>query len=78
MLDAVSIMVHPISPDMTIIKPIPIATERSQAQLRGEFFNIFNQVNFNNPDTDAPSGSLECTTGAQSGHAVKLALKLRW
>jgi hypothetical protein len=67
-----------MQPNMAIVKHIPIATERSQAQLRGEFFNIFNQVNFNNADTGAPSGSLERTTGAQPCRAVKLALKLRW
>jgi hypothetical protein len=47
-----------MQPNMTIVKHTPIATEPSRAQLRGEFFNIFNQVNFNNPNTGAPSRCL--------------------
>jgi hypothetical protein len=64
--------------DMAVLRYIPIGTERLKAQLRGEFFNIFNQVNFNNPDTSASSGTFGRITGAQPGRVVQLALKLVW
>lgn len=64
--------------DMAVLRYIPIDTERLRAQLRGEFFNIFNQVNFNNPDTSASSGTFGRITGAQPGCVVQLTLKLVW
>ena len=47
-------------------------------QLRGEFFNIFNQVNFNNPDQNASSANFGRITSAQSGRASQVAVKLLW
>lgn len=47
-------------------------------QLRGEFFNAFNQVNFNNPNTTLSSSTFGRITGADSGRVVQLAAKIIW
>jgi hypothetical protein len=47
-------------------------------QLRGEFFNAFNQVNFNNPATNVSSGNFGRITGAGSGRVIQVAAKLLW
>jgi hypothetical protein len=47
-------------------------------QLRGEFFNAFNQVNFGNPNTTLSSSSFGRITGAGAGRVVQLAVKLIW
>ena len=65
------------STDFTLMKDIPIR-EKLKAQLRGEFFNAFNQVNFNAPTVLASSGSFGRITGAADGRVVQLALKVVW
>jgi hypothetical protein len=47
-------------------------------QLRGEFFNAFNQVNFGNPNTTLSSSTFGRITGAGSGRVIQLAAKLIW
>jgi hypothetical protein len=47
-------------------------------QLRGEFFNAFNQVNFNNPNTTVSSTTFGRITGTGPGRVVQLAAKLIW
>ena len=47
-------------------------------QLRGEFFNAFNQVNFNNPNTNISSSTFGRITGAGAGRVIQLAAKLIW
>jgi hypothetical protein len=64
--------------DVSAMKNIPLGTERVRMQLRGEFFNIFNQVNFNNPDQNASSGNFGRITSAQPGRVSQLALKFLW
>lgn len=49
-----------------------------RVQLRGEFFNAFNQVNFNNPNTTVSSTTFGRITGAGPGRVVQLAAKLIW
>ena len=49
-----------------------------RVQLRGEFFNAFNQVNFNNPNTTVSSTTFGRITGAGPGRVVQLAAKLMW
>ena len=49
-----------------------------RVQLRGEFFNAFNQVNFNNPNTTVSSTSFGRITGTGHGRVVQLAAKLIW
>jgi hypothetical protein len=47
-------------------------------QLRGEFFNAFDQVNFNNPVTNISSSTFGRITGSGPGRVVQVALKLIW
>jgi hypothetical protein len=49
-----------------------------RVQLRGEFFNAFNQVNFNNPNTTLSSATFGRITGAGPGRVGQLAVKLIW
>jgi hypothetical protein len=63
--------------DFTLMKDIPIR-EPARLQVRGEFFNVFNQVNFNAPNTLVSSGGFGRITGAQSGRVIQLALKVLW
>jgi len=54
--------------------------ERYRVQFRSEFFNIFNQVNFNNPDRnviDGP-GAFGTIRSAGSGRVIQFGLKLLW
>jgi hypothetical protein len=61
--------------DAGLIKNIRI-TERLRSQVRGEFFNAFNNVNFSNPGTTVGSPSLGKITSAGSPRIIQLALKL--
>jgi hypothetical protein len=63
--------------DFSVMKDIMIR-EEFRAQLRGEFFNAFNQVNFSDPNTSASSGSFGRITGAGAGREIQLAFKLIW
>ncbi|HEV2247215.1 MAG TPA: TonB-dependent receptor [Terriglobia bacterium] len=61
--------------DFSIIKNIPF-TERYQLQFRSEFFNVFNQVNFSNPDQTVTDGTFGQITGANDGRVIQFGLKL--
>jgi hypothetical protein len=50
--------------DFAIHKNFQI-TERFRFELRGELFNVFNNVNFNPPTTDATSGAFGVITSAR-------------
>jgi hypothetical protein len=52
--------------------------EPLRVQLRGEFFNAFNQVNFGAPDRQRTSANFGRIRGAGAGRVVQLALKLIW
>jgi hypothetical protein len=47
-------------------------------QIRGEFFNLLNQVNFSDPQISRSSGSFGRILGAGSGRTVQIAAKLLW
>jgi hypothetical protein len=47
-------------------------------QLRGEFFNAFNQVNFGNPNTTLSSSTFGRITSAGGGRVIQLAAKVIW
>lgn len=51
-------------------------SERFRLQFRGEFFNAFNQVNLDPPNTNASSGTFGVITSALPGRSVQLGLKL--
>jgi hypothetical protein len=66
-----------VSMDMSLLRNINV-TEQVRLQLRGEFFNAFNQVNFSNPTTNAGSGNFGRITGASAGRQIQVAAKIMW
>src|SRR5712692_3322759 len=63
--------------DFSLMKEF-LTREPLRVQLRGEFFNAFNQVNFDPPNTQVSSGSFGQIRTAQSGRVIQLALKILW
>ncbi|MBI1789577.1 MAG: hypothetical protein HYR60_18750, partial [Acidobacteria bacterium] len=63
--------------DFTLMKDI-LVREPLRMQLRGEFFNVFNQVNFAPPNTLVSSGGFGRITGASDGRVIQVALKFLW
>jgi hypothetical protein len=65
--------------DFSIIKDFAMK-ERYKVQFRSEFFNVFNQVNFNNPNSSlaAGPGVFGAILGASSGRQVQFGLKFLW
>jgi hypothetical protein len=69
--------------DFAILKDIPI-NERYRFQFRSEFFNAFNQVNFNNPDTGVLDGAAFGTVQATlqnlpaAARIIQFGLKFFW
>jgi len=63
--------------DFSIIKDFAFR-ERYKVQFRSEFFNVFNQVNFNNPRTRVNSGAFGRIRGAAPGRIIQFALKFMW
>ena len=66
-----------MSTDMAILKDIRVR-ENQRFQFRAEFFNLFNQVNFNNPVATLSSATYGRITGSQAGRAIQLGLKYLW
>jgi hypothetical protein len=64
-----------INVDAGLVKSIPVR-ERLQFQLRAEFFNFFNRVNFNNPTSSVSSGGFDSIRGTGDPRIGQLALKL--
>jgi hypothetical protein len=60
---------------MGFFKNIPIH-ERWRLQFRGELFNIFNRVNFNDPTTSVSAAGFGSIRGAADPRIGQLALKL--
>ena len=52
--------------------------EPFRIEIRGEFFNTFNQVNFDAPNAQASSGSFGRILTAQPGRVIQLAAKVIW
>jgi hypothetical protein len=52
--------------------------EGVRLQLRGEFFNAFNHVNFDAPNKTVSSIAFGRITGAGAGCAIQLAAKIIW
>jgi hypothetical protein len=61
--------------DLAAIKNFHL-TERLPAQLRGEFFNVFNNVNFNNPDGTVTDSNFGRILSAGSPRIIQVAMKL--
>jgi hypothetical protein len=66
-----------VSTDLAILKDIKIL-ERQQLQFRAEFFNLFNQVNFNNPVANLSSTTYGQINGSASGRVIQFGLKYLW
>jgi|ERR1035437_1285702 hypothetical protein len=65
------------STDFTLLRDL-VVREPVRAQLRGEFFNAFNQVNFSNPTNSSTSASFGRILNAGAGRVIQLALKFIW
>jgi len=63
--------------DFTLMKDVRLR-EPLKIQLRGEFFNAFNQVHFDPPNVIVSSGSFGRILSAQPGRVVQVALKFIW
>jgi hypothetical protein len=63
--------------DLAVMRYVSLGPDM-RMQLRGEFFNAFNQVNFNNPVTNLSSGTFGRITGSGGGRVVQVAMKLIW
>jgi hypothetical protein len=63
--------------DLALLRYVNVGSGM-RLQLRGEFFNVFNQVNFFAPTTNLSSSTFGRITGAGPGRVVQLALKLIW
>ena len=62
--------------DMVVIKTIPLGSTR-RIELRGEVFNLFNTVNFSNPDTDFSSTRFgQITSTSTNPRFIQLAVRI--
>ena len=66
-----------VNTDMALLRHVNLGPDL-RLQLRAEFFNLFNQVNFNNPNTTLSSATFGRITGAGAGRAIQLAAKVIW
>ncbi|MCC6586881.1 MAG: TonB-dependent receptor [Bryobacterales bacterium] len=66
-----------VNTDFAILKDIAV-NETMRFQLRGEFFNIFNQVNFSNPISTLANPRFGQITGSAAGRSVQLGFKFLW
>jgi hypothetical protein len=65
--------------DFSILKDFSFR-EQKRLQFRTEMFNVFNQVNFSNPNSYVNSGNFGSvlSTVSQQGRVIQLALKFLW
>ena len=63
--------------DLAALKDFALR-ESWKLQLRGEFFNALNQVNFSNPNQTVSSSAFGRITSAASGRVIQLAIKMIW
>lgn len=61
--------------DMGLLKSFPVS-ELTSLQFRAEFFNLFNNVNFNQPNNLLGTASVGAITSASDPRILQLALKL--
>jgi len=69
-----------INTDFNIVKNTKIPwlwhDEAANIQLRGEFFNLFNNVNLQNPDGNLTSGTFGQSTGVYPARNIQIGLKV--
>ena len=61
--------------DLSVVKNTKV-TERVSLQFRAEFFNVFNNVNFRPPTTNAASAQFGRISAAADPRILQFALKL--
>jgi hypothetical protein len=61
--------------DVAVAKHFPI-TEQVRLQFRGEFFNLFNHANFNEPNSTITAGTYGRITSALDPRILQFGLKL--
>ena len=64
--------------DFSIMRQIPLGFKSTKLQIRGELFNAFNDVNFNNPDATVSSATFGQIRGANVARVVQFAGKIIW
>jgi hypothetical protein len=66
--------------DIGILRDFPIRalTESTRFQFRAEFFNIFNNIHFNDPQVNFSSSSFGRITGAYGAREIQFGLKFIW
>jgi len=63
--------------DMSLAKNFPfLHRAESKVQFRADFFNLFNNVNFNAPNTSLSSSQFTRVTSSQNARQIQLALRL--
>ncbi|MGD0200634.1 MAG: carboxypeptidase regulatory-like domain-containing protein [Bryobacteraceae bacterium] len=62
--------------DTGVFKEFPLSGERVRLQFRGEFFNVLNRVNLNNPNVTQSAGGFGTIQSATDPRIGQLALKL--
>jgi Carboxypeptidase regulatory-like domain/TonB-dependent Receptor Plug Domain len=59
--------------NIALSKTMPIYRESVKLELRGEFFNVFNHTEFNNPSTSITSGSFGQISGTADPRIIQIA-----
>src|SRR2546423_279696 len=63
--------------DFAMAKYFPI-TERVKLQFRGEFFNLLNHTNFNDPNSTLTAGTYGRITSALDPRILQFGVKVMW
>ena len=66
-----------VSTDLAALKEVRVR-EQYRFQLRGEFFNVLNQVNFTRVRTSLTNANFGQLDQAAAGRTVQLGLKFLW
>jgi hypothetical protein len=66
-----------VGTDLAVMRYVNVRRDL-RLQLRAEFFNAFDQVNFSNPNTTLSSSTFGRITGAGAGRVIQLAMKIIW
>jgi Carboxypeptidase regulatory-like domain/TonB dependent receptor-like, beta-barrel len=62
--------------DFSVFKNFQLFKEGAQLQVRGDFFNIFNHTNFQNPTSNIQSGAFGRILGSNFAREIQLAAKV--
>lgn len=64
--------------DLAMIKHIPLWRENHRIEFRAEFFNLFNRVNFGNPNGNLSAGNFGKITSAGTPRVLQFGLKYQF